>query len=189
MRSLRPSATLLVLLCGLGAAGCASLSRGDRLWEQGRHREALEAYRRLERTTDEAAPVLLREGLLYAAPDTELHDLREARRLLGAVVERSPGTVWAQEASLVLAGLDAQEQREALESEMARMGARLESLQDQDRELRGALEIEGTKSGGLVERLQELHEETEHLRQEVTRLKAEIAQLKAIDLDEPPDLP
>ncbi|MEZ5330585.1 MAG: hypothetical protein R2991_00730 [Thermoanaerobaculia bacterium] len=167
--------------------GCVSLSDGDRLWEAGEHRDALELYERLARSTDEEAPVLLREGLLRSVPDTEVFDPEEARRLLTAVVEGYPGSVWEVEARLVLDGLDAELERRRLEDETAGLRRRLETLEAQDARLRAALEVEGSRSGGLVERLEELHEESERLRAEVARLKTEIDELKAIDLDRPPD--
>lgn len=169
-------------------AGCVSLSDGDRLWESGKHREALELYERLARSTDEEAPVMLREGLLRAVPETEIFDPEEARRLLSAVADGYPGTVWALEARLVLDGLDAEEERRRLEEESASLRSRLEGLEARDARLRAALEVEGSRSGGLVERIEELHRQSESLRAEVARLKAEIDQLKAIDLDRPPDL-
>jgi len=175
------------LLVALTALGCASASRGDRLWELGEHREALQAYQRTARDADDEASLLLRQGLLRAVPGTDVHDVGEARRLLGAVVQRYSGSVWAHEARLVLAGLEAHERRRVLETEIADLRVELETLREQDRQVRAALEIEGSISGGLVERLREVHRESERLRAEVTRLRAEIEQLKAIDLDRPPD--
>lgn len=175
------------LVLGLAVAGCASLREGDRLWELGEHRAALAAYERAARTTDEEGAVLLRQGLLRATPGTDVYDVQEARRLLGAILQRHPGSPWAHEASLVLAGIEARQRREVLEGEMAELREELTALREQDRQLRAALEIEGSISGGLVERLQQVHAESERLRAEVARLKAEIEQLKAIDLDRPPD--
>lgn len=174
------------LVLGLAVAGCASVRKGDRLWELGEHRAALAAYEDAARTTDEEAPVLLRQGLLRATPGTDVYDVQEARRLLGAILQRHPGSIWAHEASLVLAGIEARQRRELLEGEMAELREELTALREQDRQLRAALEIEGSISGGLVERLRQVHTESERLRAEVARLSAEIEQLKAIDLDRPP---
>jgi two-component system sensor histidine kinase GlrK len=177
------------LLVTLAALGCASTNRGDRLWELGEHRQALQAYQGAARDADDEASLLLRQGLLRAVPGTDVHDAEEARRLLGSVVQRYPGSIWAHEARLVLAGLEAHERRRVLETEIADLREELETLREQERQLRSALEIEGSISGGLVERLREVHRESGRLRAEVTRLRAEIEQLKAIDLDRPPDLP
>ena len=170
---------------------------GDQHYEKGRYPEAEEAYvDYLESSPADpqaSSRALYRLGIIYASPDSAMHDPQRAIEILGKLVGTYPNSSYAAEAELLLdllldAGnldLELQTLRSQLGQLEAELAARETDLYLMQKQL-------GVKEGQLSElqnRIPPLAVQIQELTRQVEAKELELEQLdrlKAIDLESPP---
>ena len=170
---------------------------GDHHYEKGRYPEAEEAYMEyLESSSPDpqaSSRALYRLGVIYAAPDSAVHDPQRAIEILEKLVGTYPDSSYAAEAELLLdllldAGnldLELQSLRSQLGQHEAELAARETDLYLMQKQL-------GVKEGQLSElqnRIPPLEAQIQELARQVEAKELELEQLdrlKAIDLESPP---
>ena len=193
----RPAHLALCLLAAAAALVGACASRplaGDRLFLAGDLVRAEAAYRdylgRDHGRGDAQARARYRLGLIYALPDSELHDGDLADRTLEELIAREPGSTWARQAALLLS---LRRESDRVAAELAAQTERAEFLLAEVERL----EAEAAQAGAAVE---DRDQRVERLAQEIGRLKKsiddlgqvlaarekELEQIKRIDLQTPP---
>lgn len=200
---MRPLAA--VLAAALVAAGCASagggdpLRRADDLLARGDYAGAAAAYQGA--LTGGVPPAeqeraLLRLALIYALPESPLHEPARAQALLGQLAARQPAGPHGRAAALLL-GQERDRRRLGAELAVERaradaLAARLEAAESATAEAAGerataaeSAEARARESAELRRRAGELETELASCREEITRLESELARLKAIDLEQP----
>lgn len=188
MKRLAPCLLLTLL-------GCATtLTEGDRYYLAGDLVGAEAAYRdyltagQAEGNTEARARYRL--GLIYALPDSDLHDLEKAERALGSLIELEPTSAWAQQAAFLL---DTWSERDRLSRELSAQKSRAEFLLE---EIARAQEV-ATRAGDEVEdseaSVERLTREIASLRRSIDGLQVqleerqkELEEIKKIDLQPPP---
>lgn len=185
---------LLVLTLAVGA-GCASgLTDGDRFFLAGDLARAEAAYRsyltsgRASGATEARARYRL--GLIYALPESDLHDWEMADQALRSLIESEPDSAWVQQASMLLS---LHVERERLERELDAQDDRVNSLLDEIAELKQVAEDAGDEVEDREARVEQLADEIAELRRSIgalgERLAAredELDRIKRIDLQTPP---
>lgn len=186
---------LLLVLTLIVAGGCAStLSDGDRLYLAGEFVQAEAAYRSYltsgQAEGEARARARYHLGLIYALPDSGLHDWEMASRALRSLVESDPGSPWSQQASLLLA---MHAERERLERELEIRDSRVNALLAEVVALRKAAESAGDEAEDREARVDQLTSEISELRQSIGELgerlaerEQELERIKKIDLQTPP---
>ncbi len=191
MKALGPS----VLVLALVASGCASsLTEGDRYFLAGDLVRAEAAYRGY--LTSGAASgatkarARYRLGLIYALPESDLHDWEMANKALTSLIENEPESAWAQQASLLLS---LHLERARLERELVERDDRVSALLSEVYELRQAAADAGDEVEDREARVEQLAGEIAELRRSIgalgERLEAreeELERIKRIDLQTPP---
>ncbi len=194
-RLLQKAMPLALLLSLTLAGGCATtLVRGDRLFLAGDLTRAEAAYRKAltggHSNGNAAARARYRLGLIYALPESELHDWAKAEQTLQSLIERQPESAWARQASLLLS---LHRERERLEQELEAQRRRANALLAEVAQL----EDEARQAGDQVEerdsRLKRLAREIGQLRRDIGELgdklaasEQELEEIKKIDLQTPP---
>jgi len=194
-----------VLAVALVAAGCAGvrggggLRRADDLLARGDYSGAAAAYQEALTGGVPAAEeerALLRLALIYALPESPLHDPARAETLLGRIAARRPAGPHGHAAALLLAQeRDRRKLAADLAVERARADAlvsRLEAAESATAEAAGeraaateSAEARVRERAELLRRAGELETELAQCREQIARLESELAGLKAIDLDQP----
>lgn len=188
----RPS---LLLLVALVAQACATgLTDGDRFFLAGDLPQAELAYRSYltagRAEGNAKARARYRLGLIYALPESDLHDIEKAERALNTLIELEPDSAWAQQASLILelwaerARLDrelaAQRKRaDFLVGEIARAHAVATRVGDE-------VEDRDASVDQLAQEIGLLRREIDDLKQQLDEREQELELIKKVDLQPPP---
>ena len=205
VRALGARLAAAALAAAFLAAGCATvrggdgLRRADDLLARGDWAGAAAAYHGA--LADGVPPAdqeraLLRLALIYALPESPLHEPARAEALLGRLAARGSAGPDGRAAALILAQ---ERERRRLAADLAvesaradALAARLQAAESATAEAAGeraaaaeSAEAKARQSAELRRRAGEIEVELARCREQVARLESELARLKAIDLERP----
>ena len=192
MSALRALAVAAIFLATLSCA--SGLTEGDRFYLAGDLVEAERAYRAYltdgRASGNSEARARYRLGLIYALPESDLHDIERAEVALRSLVELEPGTAWAQQAGFLL---DLWAERDRLVSEIEGLRSRADFLLGEISRARevatradAEIETRDRNVSELGREIARLTQQIDVLNQRLTARQAELDRIKRIDLEPPP---
>lgn len=184
--------TFLLLLPVLGCA--TTFTEGDRHYLAGDLVRAESAYREFltagTAEGDAEARARFRLGLIYALPESDLHDIAKAERALSSLIELEPTSAWAQQAAFLL---DLWSERDRLSHELAAQKSRAEFLMEEIARAqvvatRAGDEVEDSEASveRLTREIANLRTGIDDLEQQLEDRENQLAEIKRIDLQPPP---
>lgn len=182
----------VVMLCGMACASTQGV--GDRYFESGRYLEAkaaFEAYLDDEpKDADRVARYTYRLGLVYALPNSPVHDPEMALEIFDSLAAMDPSGPYTPQAKMIS---ELQRRGIDLDQDLRDSRARIANLEDEISGLEVDLvDMQGT-SGERSQQIEDLSDQIDRLvgqraqlRRQLKETEEELDRLKAIDLESPP---